>query len=38
MVVESPMEVLKEAASIAIIVAVVIGLNWLLRKAGFRGS
>lgn len=32
------MEILKEIASIALIVAVVVGLNRLLRKAGFSGT
>jgi hypothetical protein len=32
------MDILKEAASIAIIVALVVGLNWLLRRAGFAGT
>jgi len=32
------MEILKEIASIAFIVAVVLGLNWLLRRAGFSGT
>jgi hypothetical protein len=35
---EDPMELLKEAASVAIIVAIVLGLNWLLRKSGFKGA
>jgi len=32
------MELLKEAATIGIIIAIVLGLNWFLRKAGFRGT
>lgn len=32
------MELLKEATSVVIIVALVLGLNWLLRKSGFKGS
>jgi hypothetical protein len=32
------MELLREAATIGIIIAVVLGLNWMLRKAGFRGG
>jgi len=32
------MEVLKEAASVVIIVAIVLGLNWFLRRAGFTGT
>jgi hypothetical protein len=32
------MELLKEAASIVLIVVAVLGLNWLLRRAGFTGT
>lgn len=32
------MELLREAASIVVIVALVVGLNWLLRRAGFTGT
>lgn len=32
------MELLKEAASVAIIVAAIFGFNWLLRRAGFAGT
>lgn len=32
------MELLKEAATIVIIIVAVLGLNWTMRKAGFRGG
>lgn len=32
------MELLREAASIVIIVALVVGLNWLLRRSGLGGT
>ncbi len=32
------MEILKDAASVAIIVALVLGLNWMLRRAGIAGT
>ena len=35
---ESLMELLKDTASIVIIVALVIGLNRLLRRAGLTGT
>jgi hypothetical protein len=32
------MEFLREAGSVAIIVVLVVGLNWLLRRAGIGGT
>ncbi len=32
------MEILKDAASVVIIVALVLGLNWMLRRAGIVGT
>jgi hypothetical protein len=32
------MEFIKEAASVVFIVALVLGLNWLLRRAGITGT
>jgi hypothetical protein len=32
------MEILKDAASVVIIVALVLGLNWMLRRAGIAGT
>ena len=32
------MDLLREAATIAIIVALVFGLNWLMRKSGLTGT
>lgn len=32
------MEILKDIASVAIIVALVLGLNWMLRRAGVAGT
>ncbi len=32
------MELFKEAATIGIIIAIVLGLSWFMRKAGFRGT
>ena len=32
------MEILKDVASVVIIVALVLGLNWMLRRAGIAGT
>jgi hypothetical protein len=32
------MEILKDVASVAIIVVLVLGLNWMLRRAGVAGT